>query len=54
MEIKIQKKGYVLCISIGRKTDWYSQLSYIAIVKEYYENMELVWASMVYDFWRKK
>jgi hypothetical protein len=53
MEIKIQCKGYVLCIQIGRKTDWYSDVSFIRIIKEEYSNKEIFYATSVFDIFRK-
>jgi hypothetical protein len=54
VEIKIQRKGYVLSIQIGRKTDWYSDLSFIRIIKEEYSKLEVVYATSIFDAFRIK
>lgn len=55
MQIKIQIKGRIFSISIGRKTDWFEQSYLLSIAEEWYdENMSVEYAKMLYSFWMEK
>lgn len=52
MEIRIQRKGYVLSISFGRKTQWFEQLSFFTVIKEYYgDDRKVSFAELIYPFY---
>lgn len=53
MEIRIQIKGRVFSICIGRETKWFSQVYLISIVENFYENQKLEYAKMKFSFWEK-
>jgi hypothetical protein len=49
MEIRIQMKGYIYSICIGRKTNWFTQLYFISVLKEYRDDkMNLEYVEMVF------
>jgi len=54
MEIKIQCNEYVLSISIGYKTEWFEQIPFICISKEFYVEKNIVYAKWIYDLPHKK
>jgi hypothetical protein len=49
MEIKIQRNGYVLSITIGHRTQWFWQIYFIGVAKEYYnDNLQVEYATLIY------
>lgn len=48
MEPKLQFRGNVYSVCVGYKTQWFSCLSFITIAQEWYENYEVVYATLIY------
>jgi hypothetical protein len=55
MEIKWQTKNGAMSICIGRKTDWYEQVPFILICREFYIHKEVCYAKWLWSsskLWR--
>ena len=48
MEIKIQIRGEVYSIHIGRKAKWYNHPWFICILREKYEDYQFVWTDILW------
>ena len=62
MEIIFQTKRGVITICIGHKTDWFEQIAFILIAREYYNDRIVCHADWIWDSsklwswipWRKR
>lgn len=48
MEIKIQIRKRIFSISFGYTTSWYSQIHFITIIEEFYDETELTYTKMIW------
>lgn len=49
MEIKVQVFGAVYKLCVGYKTQWFCQLSYFSIIREWYDkNKQVEFASLIW------
>ena len=52
MEIRIQFFGRVFSLCIGHQTDWFEQIPFFMLAEEWRENKQVVYAKMIWSFWR--
>lgn len=49
MEIRIQFKKFVLCVSFGHKTSWFEKNPFFRVTKDYYgKDFRIEWSEPIW------